>query len=107
VCAGAKSILDIGLTLEYLETKGVPVVGYRTDEFPAFYSRSSGFRVDYRVDTPEELARALTAKWALGLSGGVVVANPIPEAYALDDDRIDAAIAQALEEQQARGITGK
>lgn len=107
VCAGAKSILDIGLTLEYLETKGVPVVGYRTDEFPAFYSRSSGFRVDYRVDTPEELARALTVKWALGLSGGVVVANPIPEAYALDDDRIDAAIAQALEEQQARGITGK
>lgn len=107
VCAGVKSILDIGLTLEYLETKGVPIVGYRTDEFPAFYTRRSGFGVDYRVDSPQELAQALKAKWELGLSGGVVVANPVPEAYAMDEERIGQAIEQALGELAANGIKGK
>ena len=79
VCAGAKSILDIGLTLEYLETMGVPVIGYGTEEMPAFYTRRSGFGVDYRIDSPEELAATIKTKWDLGLKGGVVVANPIPE----------------------------
>ena len=107
VCAGAKSILDIPLTLEYLETKGVPVVGYQTDELPAFYTRKSGFGVDYTVQTPVELAAALKAKWDLGLHGGVVVANPIPKAYEMDFDTINHAIESALHEANARGITGK
>ena len=107
VCAGPKSILDIGLTLEYLETKGVPVIGYQTDELPAFYTRQSGFGVDYRVDSPSELAKALKAKWDLGLSGGVVVANPIPEAYAMARDRINTAITEALGAMEADGIKGK
>jgi pseudouridine-5'-phosphate glycosidase len=107
VCAGAKSILDIGLTLEYLETNGVPVVGYQTDELPAFYTRKSGFGVDYRVDSPLELAEALKAKWDLGLDGGLVVANPIPEAYEMDFDAITGAIETAVAEAEKAGIKGK
>lgn len=107
ICAGAKSILDIGLTLEYLETKGVPVVGFKTDELPAFYTRKSGFKVDYRVDCEETLAKALKAKWDLGLNGGVVVANPIPEEYAMDFDTITNAINNAVKEAEEKGIKGK
>ena len=107
VCAGAKSILDIGLTLEYLETNGVPVVGYQTDELPAFYTRKSGFGVDYRVDSPLELAEALKAKWDLGLGGGLVVANPIPEAYEMDFDAITFAIQTAVSDAEKAGIKGK
>ena len=107
VCAGAKSILDLGLTLEYLETKGVPVVGYGTEELPAFYTRKSGFKVDYRIDTPEELAAAFRAKLEMGLKGGMLVTNPIPEAYSMDPDRINAAIEQALAECNEKGIKGK
>lgn len=107
ICAGAKSILDIGLTLEYLETKGVPVVGFKTDELPAFYTRKSGFKVDYRVDSEETLAKALKAKWDLGLNGGVVVANPIPEEYAMDFDTITNAINNAVKEAEEKGIKGK
>lgn len=107
VCAGAKSILDIGLTMEYLETNGVPVVGYQTDELPAFYTRKSGFGVDYRVDSPLELAQALKAKWDLGLDGGLVVANPIPEAYEMDFDTITGAIQTAVAEAEKAGIKGK
>ncbi len=107
VCAGVKSILDIPLTLEYLETKGVPVVGYQTEELPAFYTRKSGHGVDYTVETPEALAAALKAKWDLGLHGGVVVANPVPEAFEMDFDTINNAIERALEEADRLGITGK
>ena len=107
VCAGAKSILDLGLTLEYLETKGVPVIGYGTDELPAFYTRKSGFGVDYRVDSPEELAAMLRAQRALGYKGGMLVTNPIPEEYAMDKQVIDAAIEQALNEAKAQSIHGK
>ena len=107
ICAGAKSILDLGLTLEYLETKGVPVIGYGTEELPAFYTRRSGFKVDYRLDTPEELAGAFNAKLDMGLKGGMLVTNPIPEEYSMDPERINAAIAQALDEAAAKGIRGK
>lgn len=107
VCAGAKSILDIGLTLEYLETHGVPVLGYGVDEFPAFYTRKSGFDVDYKVSSPEDTAKALHAKWGMGLKGGMVIANPIPEAHALDYDLITAAIENALVEAKSQGIKGK
>ncbi len=107
ICAGAKSILDIGLTLEYLETLGVPVVGFGTDELPAFYTRRSGFGVDYRVDSAEQLALALKAKWDLGLNGGVVVANPIPEKYEMDYDVITNAITMSLKELNEKGIKGK
>lgn len=107
ICAGAKSILDIGLTLEYLETKGVPVVGYQTNELPAFYTRKSGFGVDYRVDSPLELAKALKAKWDLNLKGGVVVANPIPEEFQMDYDTITTAIENALKELSEKGVKGK
>lgn len=107
VCAGAKSILDIGLTLEYLETFGVPVVGFGTEELPAFYTRKSGFGVDYKVDTPEEMARAIKAKWDLGLNGGMVIANPIPEEYQMDYDTINSAIQKALIEAEEKGIKGK
>ncbi|MGE6107482.1 pseudouridine-5'-phosphate glycosidase [Aeromonas sobria] len=107
VCAGAKSILDIGLTLEYLETQGVPVIGYQTDELPAFYTRESGFQVDYRQDTPAAIARALRIKWELGLAGGAVVANPIPARFAMPRADIDAAIAQALKEADEQGVKGK
>ena len=107
ICAGAKSILDLGLTLEYLETKGVPVIGYGTEELPAFYTRKSGFRVDYRIDTPEELAAAFRAKLEMGLKGGMLVTNPIPEEYSMDPDRINAAIDEAIAECNAQGIKGK
>lgn len=107
VCAGAKSILDIGLTLEYLETQGVPVVGYGTDDLPAFYTSKSGYRVDYRVDTVLELAEALKTKWDLGLNGGVVVANPIPKAYEMAPAIINKAIDAAVKEAEAKGIKGK
>ena len=107
ICAGAKSILDLGLTLEYLETKGVPVIGYGTDELPAFYTRRSGFKVDYRLDTPEELAAAFRTKLDMGLRGGMLVTNPIPEEFSMDPDRINAAIDQAIAECSEKGIRGK
>ena len=107
VCAGAKSILDLGLTLEYLETKGVPVIGYGTDELPAFYTRQSGFGVDYRADSPAQLASMFKAQKELGLRGGMLVTNPIPEEYAMDKAVIDAAIEQALRESVEQGIHGK
>ncbi len=107
VCAGVKSILDIGLTLEYLETMGVPVLGYKTEDFPAFYTRTSGYHVDAAVDSPEEVAEILRTKWDLGLDGGVVIANPIPEAFAMDEDLISEAIDTALEEAEALHIRGK
>ena len=107
VCAGAKSILDLGLTLEYLETKGVPVIGYQTEELPAFYTRKSGFGVDYRLDTPEEVAAAFRAKLEMGLRGGMLVTNPIPEQYSMDPDVINRAIEEALTDAKAQGIHGK
>ena len=107
VCAGAKSILDLGLTLEYLETKGVPVIGYGTEELPAFYTRKSGFGVDYRVDSPAELASIFRAQRGLDYKGGMLVTNPIPEEYAMDKEVIDAAIEQALAEAKEQGIHGK
>ncbi|HOU09170.1 MAG TPA: pseudouridine-5'-phosphate glycosidase [Clostridiales bacterium] len=107
VCAGAKSILDIGLTLEYLETKGVPVYGYQTGEMPAFYTRESGFKADYRFETPEEMAGILKTKRALGLTGGVLVVNPIPEQYSMDREAITAVIDRAVAEAEKRGIRGK
>ena len=107
VCAGAKSILDLGLTLEYLETKGVPVIGFGTKELPAFYTRTSGFQVDYRIDTPEELAKVFKAQHELGMKGGMLVTNPIPEEYAMPLDTINAAIDQAISECNAKGIHGK
>ena len=107
ICAGAKSILDLGLTLEYLETKGVPVIGYGTDELPAFYTRTSGFGVDYRLDTPAELAAAFHAQRAMGLKGGMLVTNPIPEEYSMVPAVINKAIDQAIAECQAQGVHGK
>ena len=107
ICAGAKSILDLGLTLEYLETKGVPVIGYGTEELPAFYTRKSGFKVDYRVDTPEELAAIFKAKQEMSLGGGMLVTNPIPEEYSMDPERINKAINEAVAEAKALGIHGK
>jgi len=107
VCAGIKSVLDIGRTLEYLETKGVPVVGYQTDTLPAFYTRDSGFGVDYRVDTAAEVAAAMNIKWNMGLQGGMVIAVPIPEEVALDSEEIDGVIDDAITAMQRQGITGK
>lgn len=107
VCAGAKSILDIALTLEHLETNGVPVVGYQTDELPAFYTSKSGFGVDYRVDTPKELAQALKTKWDLKLKGGMIVANPIPAEYEMDPKVINDAILEAVRQQNDQGVKGK
>ena len=107
VCAGAKSILDLGLTLEYLETHGVPVIGYGTRELPAFYTRKSGFAVDYEIDTPAELAKAFYVKQDMGLGGGMLVTNPIPEEYSMDADVINKAIDEAVEEAKAQGIHGK
>ena len=107
ICAGAKSILDLGLTLEYLETHGVPVIGYGTEELPAFYTRKSGFKVDYRLDTPEELARTFFVKQDMGLGGGMLVTNPIPEEYSMDADVINKAIDEAIAESRALGIHGK
>ena len=107
VCAGAKSILDLGLTLEYLETKGVPVLGYQTKELPAFYTPHSGFSVDYRVDSPEEIAAFIRAQREMGYPGGMLITNPIPEEYAMPEDAVNAAIEQALAEAGAQGIKGK
>lgn len=107
VCAGVKSILDIGLTLEYLETHGVPVVSVGQPGFPAFFTRESGFNADFQLDTPEQQARFIRTKWQLGLSGGVVVSNPVPAESALQNDEIDGIIAQALREAGAQGVKGK
>ena len=107
VCAGAKSILDLGLTLEYLETKGVPAIGYGTEELPAFYTRTSGFGVDYRLDTPGEVAAAFAAKLDMGLKGGMLVTNPIPEQYSMDPAVINKAIDEAVNEANRLGIKGK
>jgi pseudouridine-5'-phosphate glycosidase len=107
VCAGAKSILDIGLTLEYLETQGVPVVGYQTSILPAFYTRMSQFNVDYQLDTPAQIAAAMKAKWEMGLKGGIVITNPIPAEFALDPVMIDRVIADAIVEMADKGISGK
>lgn len=107
VCAGVKSILDIGLTLEYLETHGVPVVSVGQAAFPAFFTRDSGFKADFQLDTPEEQARFIRTKWQLGLEGGVVVSNPVPEASSMKNDEIDAIIAQALGEAAQQGVKGK
>ena len=107
VCAGVKSILDIGRTLEYLETQGVPVIGYQCDKFPSFYSRESGFRIDFRLDVPEQIAMLMKTKWELGLNGGIVIANPVPEAYAMNRREIENVIVQAIQEAKEKGITGK
>lgn len=107
VCAGVKSILDIGLTLEYLETHGVPVVSVGQPGFPAFFTRESGFKADFQLDSPEDQARFIRAKWQLGLAGGVVVSNPVPEASAMQGDEIDGIIAQALREADEQGVKGK
>ena len=107
VCAGPKSILDIGLTLEYLETHSVPVVGYQTQELPSFYTIKSGFKVDYRLDSAAEIAAALHNKWSLGLAGGMVIANPIPEEFALDAGTMERVIAQAVGEAAEQNISGK
>lgn len=107
VCAGVKSILDIGLTLEYLETHGVPVVSVGQAAFPAFFTRDSGFRADFQLDTPEDQARFIRTKWQLGLEGGVVVSNPVPEGSAMRNEEIDAIIAQALREADQQGVKGK
>lgn len=107
ICAGAKSILDLGLTLEYLETKGVPVIGYQTEELPAFYTRESGFKVNYRMDSPVEIAKALKAKTELGLKGAMLVANPIPQEYSMDKDVINKAIEDAVVEANNLGVKGK
>ena len=107
VCAGVKSILDIGLTLEYLETHGVPVIGYKTKVMPAFYTQTSDFEVDYSLDSKASIAKVLSAKWGMGLAGGVVVANPIPQAYAMDPDAIEKVISEAIIQMQHQGIYGK
>ena len=107
VCAGAKAILDLKLTLEYLETHGVPVLGYGTEELPAFYTRTSGLKVDYRVDSPEEIARIMAVRSDLGLSGGILVTNPIPEAWSMDPVLINGTMDRAVAEAEAQGITGK
>lgn len=107
VCAGAKAILDIPLTLEYLETKGVPVLGYQTDKLPAFYTRKSAFNVDYRVDSPEEAAKAFEAQRGAGLHTGMLMANPIPEEFSMDEEMINNAIEAAVKEAEEKGIKGK
>jgi pseudouridine-5'-phosphate glycosidase len=107
VCAGVKSILDIRLTLEYLETHGVPVIGYRTDSLPTFFCRDSVFGVDARLNEPDEIARVMRAKWNLGLGGGLVVANPIPAQYALPREMVDRAVDQALADARVQGISGQ
>lgn len=107
ICAGPKAILDIPLTLEYLETQGVPVLGYRTEELPAFYSRTSGLMVDQRVDSAAEAAAVLDAKWRMGLGGGVLIANPIPEGFAMQQEKIDHAVEAAVMEARRLGISGR
>ena len=107
VCAGAKAILDIGLTLEYLETKGVPVIGYKTSELPAFYSSESGFDVDYKIDSALEIAEILKTKWSLSIDGGVLVTNPIPVAFELESSIMNEAINEAIIEANNENISGK
>jgi pseudouridine-5'-phosphate glycosidase len=107
VCAGCKAILNIGLTLEYLETHGVPVLGYGTEDMPAFYTQKSGFKVDYRMDTPEELAKTFHAQQTMGMKGGILVTNPIPAEYSMDPDVINAAIDEAIRQEHELGIHGK
>ena len=107
VCAGIKSILDIPRTLEYLETQGVPVIGYRTDEFPAFYTTTSGYSVQSRINTAEEIARCMKVKWELGLEGGMVIANPVLREDAMDEEVIEEAIIKSLKEASEKGIDGK
>lgn len=107
VSAGVKSILDIGRTLEYLETHGVPVIGYGCDAFPAFYTRESGYGVDVRLDTAKEIADLLSVKWELGLDGGAIIANPVPEADAMEAAKVETAIQQALTEADEKSICGK
>ena len=107
VSAGAKSILDLGLTLEYMETMGIPVIGYQTHDFPAFYSRRSGFLVPHRLDTPEAIAKSLSIKWQMGLMGGVLIANPIPQAYHIPSEQIEGVIDQAMKEASAQRVGGK
>lgn len=107
VSSGIKSILDIGLTLEYLETLGIPVIGYRTEVFPAFYTRNSGFQLTDRMDTPEEIASVIRTKWKAGLKGGLLIANPIPEEYEMANQYIQSAIDQAIRESNEQRITGK
>ena len=107
VCAGAKSVLDLRLTMEYLETHGVPVIGYRTGRLPAFFIRDSGIGLDIRLDEPDEIARVMRSKWQLGLGGGLVVANPIPEPFELPRELIVRATEQALDEARTKGVTGK
>jgi len=107
VCAGAKSILDLNLTMEYLETKGVPVIGFGTDELPAFYTRKSGIKVPWRLDDPRLIADAICAAQEIGFGGGMLVVNPIPEEYSMDADVIGRAIDEAIEEAKKLGIKGK
>ncbi|WP_407731337.1 pseudouridine-5'-phosphate glycosidase [Pseudocitrobacter faecalis] len=107
VCAGAKSILDLGLTTEYLETFGVPLIGYQTKALPAFFCRTSPFEVSIRLDTPEQIARAMAVKWQSGLNGGLVIANPIPQAYAMPEEQINSAIDRAVVEAEQQGVVGK
>lgn len=107
VCAGAKAILDLGRTLEYLETKGVPVIGYQTEMLPAFYTRDSDFKVNYRLDSPKEIADMLKAKWELGMHGGVLITNPIPSEYSMDKDYINKKIDEAIIKMNKEGIIGK
>ncbi|MDX1459572.1 MAG: pseudouridine-5'-phosphate glycosidase [Xanthomonadales bacterium] len=107
VCAGPKAILDIGLTLEYLETHGVPVAGFRCDRVPAFYVRDSGYRVGYRVDSARELASILRRKWSMALRGGVLVVNPVPESHALPEEQVEAVVAAALREAEEQGVAGR
>ena len=107
ICAGAKSLLDLGLTLEYLETMGVPVLGLRTDELPAFYCRTSGFRLDYNCEDEATVARIMKTKWELGLKGGAIVGNPIPEQYALDYDEMEKVIVRAIDLANEQGVHGK
>lgn len=106
VCAGAKAILDLPLTLEYLETQGVPVIGYQTDELPAFYTRESGLRTPHRADSPAEVASIARAQWESGLGGGLLVTAPIPPEHALPPERVEAAVSQALSEAGASGVGG-
>lgn len=107
ISAGAKAILDLGLTLEYLETQGVPVIGYQTDVFPAFYTSTSDFGVDYRLDNPKDIAKALYVKWQLGLNGGALIANPIPKRFEMDNLTIQKAVEQAIKESEQQNIMGK
>lgn len=107
VCAGAKSILDLGLTLEYLETKGIAVIGYGTEELPAFFTRESGFKVNYRMDTPREIAKAIYTKEQLDMSQGMLICNPIPEEYSMDANEIETVIEKAIDEANELGVKGK